>query len=77
LGGTHHPFLGSYLPLTNTGLYDKEIFFIMWKPLTTSINAVLEASNNPTLQLQAIIGLRNCAVVAANFRLSAHLDVAV
>jgi len=72
-------FVGPYLPLTNAGLYDKEIFFIMWKPLTSCINSLLEVADEGALgvKLQAIRTLKSCALVAASYRLTNHFDIAV
>jgi Sec7-like guanine-nucleotide exchange factor len=63
--------------ISNSPVFDKELFGSMWKPVTSAIVFALMSFDDKYIVERAIEGFRQCATLAVHFQLPRALDYMV
>ncbi|KAL0274869.1 UNVERIFIED_CONTAM: hypothetical protein PYX00_002898 [Menopon gallinae] len=64
---------GVYLHAQN-GLYDHDLFSLIWSPTIAALSYVFDKSNDITIYQKAISGFRKCAMISAHYGMSNDFD---
>ncbi|KAK9887809.1 hypothetical protein WA026_000124 [Henosepilachna vigintioctopunctata] len=60
---------------TNSGIYDKELFSLIWAPVLSALSFVFDRSEDPSVYRRAISGFENCAFICSHHNLTSNLDM--
>ncbi|XP_022900368.2 Golgi-specific brefeldin A-resistance guanine nucleotide exchange factor 1 [Onthophagus taurus] len=61
----------------NSGLYDRDLFQLIWGPVLSALSFVFERSEDPLIYKRAITGFERCAFISSHFGLTTNLDMLV
>ncbi|GLH14697.1 Golgi-specific brefeldin A-resistance guanine nucleotide exchange factor 1 [Gryllus bimaculatus] len=64
---------GSFVHAPN-GLYDHDLFSLIWGPTVAALSFVFDKSNDATIYQKAISGFRKCAMISAHYGMSNDFD---
>ncbi|XP_069705453.1 Golgi-specific brefeldin A-resistance guanine nucleotide exchange factor 1 isoform X3 [Periplaneta americana] len=56
------------------GLYDHDLFSLIWGPTVAALSFVFDKSNDTTIYQKAISGFRKCAMISAHYGMSNDFD---
>ncbi|XP_045476199.1 Golgi-specific brefeldin A-resistance guanine nucleotide exchange factor 1 [Harmonia axyridis] len=62
---------------TNSGIYDKELFSLIWAPVLSALSFVYDRSEDPNVYKRAIKGFENCAFICSHHGLTSNLDMLI
>ncbi|KAK6628289.1 hypothetical protein RUM43_002101 [Polyplax serrata] len=64
---------GIYL-LAPNGLYDHDLFSLIWGPSIGALSCLFDKSNDVTIYQKAVLGFRKCATISAHYSMSNDFD---